>query len=410
MNDRNVDHLFRHEFGKMVSILTRIFGLQHLETIEDAVQDTFIKALKSWRMQEPDDPGAWLMKSAKNRCIDLLRKIKSDQGREMLQANGASSYSIDEAFSPEKIQDSVLRMIFTACHPKLDSRDQIAFSLRTLSGFSRKEISSALLIKEETIKKRLTRARKQILEQGIPFQLPEGPELSIRLNRVLEVVYLIFNEGFHSNRTNILVRQDLCLEAMRLNKLLLGRPEFRKPNVFALLALMCFHAARLSSKQTKDGSILDIRQQDRTQWDRRLIYMGDHFMNQAVEKVEQYSAYHIEAAIASEHLSASTYERTPWNRILDWYLKLYNLHPTASTALNLAIVHLQLNQIPDAKTWLDRIDPQIMGLRAYLYYATLGECYIASQEPSLAKENFQKAIDLANNQAEKTYLAKKYLH
>ncbi len=190
-----LDHLFRHQYGKMVSILTRIFGLANLEIIEDAVQDTFIKAMVAWRNGMPENPEAWLTKAAKNRTIDLFRKLSADKKRLPKITSGPSAIALNDLFLDTEIEDSQLRMIFTACHPILNPKDQLSFALKTVSGFSAKEIASALLLKEETVKKRLMRARKSIAEQNVSFQIPQGKDLPERLSRVLEVLYLIFNEG-----------------------------------------------------------------------------------------------------------------------------------------------------------------------------------------------------------------------
>ena len=254
-----LDHLFRHQYGKMVSILTRIFGLEHLETIEDAVQDTFIRAMVTWRNQLPENPEAWLTKAAKNRTIDLFRKLSAEKKRIPKIENGPATIALNELFLDNEIADSQLRMIFTACHPSLNPSEQIAFALKTVSGFSAKEIASALLIKEETIKKRLSRARKTIATQQIAFQIPQGNDLPERLSRVLEILYLIFNEGFHSNKKEILIRKDLCGEAIRLTKMLLTNPYTRQPATYALFALMCFHSARLDSKVNEKNEIIDLK-------------------------------------------------------------------------------------------------------------------------------------------------------
>lgn len=221
--ESKMDHLFRHQYGKMVSILTRIFGLSNLELIEDAVQDTFLKASIKWRNRIPENPEAWLTTASKNRVIDLLRKLTSENNAIDKIASGTSSISINNLFLDEEIEDSQLRMIFTACHPSLKPQDQIAFALKTISGFSGKEISAALLLNEDTVKKRLQRARTTIKNKMISFDLPESKSLQKRLNRVHEAIYLIFNEGFHSLKKDTLIRQELCGEALRLCKLILKK-------------------------------------------------------------------------------------------------------------------------------------------------------------------------------------------
>ena len=259
--ENKMDHLFRHQYGKMVSILTRIFGLSHLETIEDAVQDTFLQASIKWRKKIPENPEAWLTASAKNRVIDLLRKLKSENSKLNRIDRGTASISINNLFLEHEIEDSQLRMIFTACHPILKPKDQIAFALKTIAGFSGKEIASALLLSEETVKKRLQRASKTIKEKQISFELPISKNIDERLNRVHEVIYLIFNEGFHSNRKEMLIRKDLCGEALRLCKLVLKRKDFRTGSGYALFSLLCFHASRLDSKTDSSGKIIDLKNQ-----------------------------------------------------------------------------------------------------------------------------------------------------
>jgi len=400
------DHLFRHQYGKMVSILTRIFGLSHLETIEDAIQDTFAKAILTWRINPPENPEAWLTKAAKNRAIDLLRKIRADQTRIGLVSSGPSVILIDELFLPTEIEDSQLRMIFTACHPMLKPTDQIAFALKTISGFGTREIAAALLVKEETIKKRLARARATINSSQLSFEIPTGQELPKRLKRVLEVMYLAFNEGFHSNNKNHLIRQDLCGESMRLIQILLSRPEFRLGPVYALFALMCFHAARLSSKTDDTNEIIDLKNQDRSLWYRPLIILGNEAMTKAVAD-KALSSYHFEAAIAAEHLKSTSFHATDWTKILHWYQQLEILSPSPFNQLNQAIILLQLNRLKDAESMMSDLSPSSLEQRAYLYYGTLGEIHNASKRYLEAIEAIDTALTLVNNLAERNYLLEK---
>lgn len=407
MNDANmIDHLFRHQYGKMVSILTRIFGLEHLETIEDAVQDTFVSASISWKHTIPDNPEAWLTQAAKNRTIDLFRKLNAEKKRIPLIESGTDVIAIFDLFLDNEIEDSQLRMIFAACHPKLNPKDQIAFSLKTISGFSSSEIASALLLKEETVKKRLTRARKAIQDQGIEFNIPQGSSLPQRLSRVQEVLYLIFNEGFHSTRKDKLVRKDLCGEAMRLCKMLLKNTLTRSGSSYALFALMCFHAARLDSKISPEGDIIDIKHQDRKQWYFPLVELGNDAMNKAVE-TEPFSAYHYEAAIASVHHQALSFELTNWNAMLHWYQKLYEIKPSALILLNIAIIFLQKKESEQALRILQQINPDKLEQRAYLYYGTYAEYYFVQGDFMAATSYIDQALGLVKNEAEKKFLEKK---
>ncbi len=406
MEKKIVDHLFRHHYGKMVAILTRFFGLSYIETIEDAVQDTFIKATLQWRKQLPDNPEAWLTKVAKNRTIDLLRSIKAEKNRIERINSGPSSIALNELFLDYEIEDSQLRMIFVACHPSLKPQEQIAFALKTISGFSTKEIAAALLIKEDTIAKRLQRARKTIVKNNIQFDFPPPHAIQERLHRVMEVVYLTFNEGFHSTNNAELIREDLCGEAIRLCKLLIKKEEFRSGSLYALFALLCFHASRLKSKTNESNEIVGIREQDRSQWHFPLIDIANSAMNKSME-YEDLSIYHYEAAIAFEHVKAKTFEETNWKSILKWYTKLYELQPTSFTSLNIAIVNLQLNELNTVKKVLENLKIKDLGQRQYLYFGSYAEYYLKRGEKALAQSFYEKAISKTSNSLEREYLRKK---
>ncbi len=402
-----MDHLFRHHYGKMVSILTRIFGLQHLETIEDAVQDTFINAIKAWQGSVPESPEAWLIKAARNRLLDLLRKISAADARVARIEAGVETIAINELFLDHEVEDSVLRMIFTACHPALNPKDQIAFALKTISGFSGKEIAAALLLKEETIKKRLSRARKMVRVKNLAFEIPGGLELEQRLQRVLEVIYLIFNEGFHSNRKDILIREDLCGEAMRLAKTLHSNSFTATPESYALFALFCFQSARLRSKINDKKEIISLKDQDRSRWYQPLILLGHQTMDKAVSATETFSCYHYEAAIAAEHVRASTYEETDWDKILLWYEQLDKLEHLPFNLLNMAVVQLQRRDLDAVKNLLESIQPNLLEQRAYLYYGTYAEYahQVGNREQALTF--IDEAIALVENEAELSYLKRK---
>ncbi|WP_460219101.1 RNA polymerase sigma factor [Psychroserpens sp. MEBiC05023] len=406
MLEKNIDHLFRHHSGKMVSVLTRIFGLQYLEIIEDAVQDTFVKASISWRKGQPDHPEAWLTQSAKNRVIDIFRKLKTEKSHVPKLTQGVQAIAINELFLDSEIEDAQLRMIFTACHPKLDARDRISFALKTVSGFSIKEIASALLTKEETIKKRLSRARKTIRKAELRFNIPQGKTLQNRLESVMEVLYLIFNEGFHSNTHSQLVRADLCSEAMRLCQLLLKRESIRTPEVYALFALMCFHSSRLDAKIDGNNELLDLKHQDRTLWHFPLIEMGNVMMNKAVES-DVLSCYHFEAAIAAEHLKARTFEETNWDKILQWYEALYTLQPMPSYRLTMAIICMQNNNYKHADEYFKALNPQELEQREYLFHAAKADFYYDTNKLTEAINAIDEAINKVNNSLERDFLIKK---
>lgn len=406
MQSKLIDHLFRHHSGKMVSVLIRIFGFKHLEIIEDAVQDTFLKASISWRSKQPENPEAWLTQAAKNRVVDIFRRLQTEKKHLPKLTHGTDAIAINELFLDAEIEDAQLRMIFTACHPKLKAPDRISFALKTVSGFSIREIASALLTKEETIKKRLLRARKAIQKENLKFHIPLGEELQQRLDSVLEVLYLVFNEGFHSNTKEHLIRTDLCGEAMRLCQLLLKRKDLRTTKVYALFALMCFHSARLDAKVNSNNEILDLKHQDRSLWHFPLIELGNAMMYKAIN-TDTFSSYHFESAIAAEHLKAKSFEDTNWNKILAWYESLYVLQPIPSLKLTMAVISMQNKDYKKAETYFKELNPEDLSQRAYLYYAAKADYYKGINKKKLALDYINKALDAVTNNLEKEFLTKK---
>lgn len=406
--EQNIDHLFRHQYGRMVSICIRIFGFKHLDIIEDAIQDTFIYALKSWQSQIPENPDAWLVKAVKHRIIDLLRKISAEDARIHKLNKGIETHAISELFTENEVDDSMLRMLFAACNPFLDPKDQIAFALKTISGFSQKEIASSLLLKEETVKKRLTRARKRIVEQNISFEIPTGKQLQSRIERVLEVIYLIFNEGYYSAKKDKIIREDLCGEAIRLSSCLLKKEISQTPNAYALHGLLSFQSARMKSRITEKGEIIRLKEQDRSLWYYPLVLLGHETMEKAMD-TKQLSHYHLEAAIAAEYVQASSYETTNWNSLLELYGQMYELEKSSYILLNMAILYLEIRNYSKAKQLLSQINPEALEARAYLYYATYAEYEFATNNISEGKKQMEKAINMTDNKYEKAFLNKEII-
>lgn len=403
--EKMLAHLFRHQYGKMVSTFTRIFGLNQLEIIEDAIQDTFINSIKAWQKDIPENPEAWLMQAAKYRIVDLLRKLAAENKRIAKVQAGIDTYTINELFLDDEIDDSILRMIFTACHPQLNPKDQIAFALKTISGFSRKGIATALLLKEETVKKRLTRARKTIKANKISFEIPQGSQLIIRLDRVLEVIYLLFNEGFHSVRQDVIIREDLCGEAIRLSRCVLKKPITAIPKSHALFALLCFQTSRLKSKVSDTGEIISLREQDRTKWHLSLIEIG-HLAMQKAMNTEMLTSYHYEAAIAAEHVQANSYDETNWDLLSTWYEGLIGLEKSPFHLLSMAIVQIERKNFAAAKSLLQSIKPETLEQWRYLYFGAYAEYELAANNSLEAINYMDKAIDKADNKAVKIYLLK----
>ncbi len=406
-----VDHLFRHEAGKMIAVLTRIFGIHNLELVEDTVQETFLKALQVWKYKAlPDNPSAWLMQVARNRTIDLIRRQQkqtniSDELSMRLQSD--AELAIEQLFLDTEIADSQLRMIFTCCHPALSPEDQVALTLKTVSGFGVQEIARALVSNEAAIQKRIYRAKEYIREHQIQFEIPSGLALSDRLETVYTVLYLLFNEGYNSMKADELIRHDLCAEAMRLCKLLTEHKVCAQPSCFALLALMCFQASRFDSRLGEDNTIILLQQQDRGKWDRELIALGYQFLSQS-STGSYLSVYHIESAIAAEHCLAPDFESTNWNTLLRLYDLLLIRKPIPIVQLNRAVI---LAQTAGVATAIDTIldIPGILELldRHYIYAAVLGELYRRAGNAAESRRLLEKAYTLTPSLAEKRLLQEK---
>src|SRR5215813_5322445 len=405
-----VDHLFRHEAGKMVSYLIRIVGLGRLDLAEDVVQDTLCRALETWSVHGlPDNPPAWLMRVARNRALDLLRR--DDQFRHFTPEityllNLQENLPVEALAFEKEIKDDQLRMMFSCCHPELSTEAQVTLILKTLCGFSVSEISYALLAGEDAIEKRLRRARKLFRRSGIFLEIADSSEIRARMDAVYQAIYLLFNEGYHSSRSDRTAPEDLCLEAIRLALLLSEHPEGGKPKTYALLALLCFHAARLHGRRDDDGSLIQLEHQDRSKWDRDLIGRGFHFLEKSSVGTEL-SEYHLEAAIAALHCAAPTYEKTEWGKILELYDLLYSLKPTPIVALNRAIAMGNALGPEEGLAELSKI-PDPDKLKDYPFYqAAQGEFHLLAGRTAEAAKNFEKATKLARNRSEKEFFERK---
>ena len=407
------DHLFRHESGKMVAILTRIFGIENLELSEDVVQETFLSAVQSWGQKGlPTNPSAWLMQVAKNKTIDALRKNKfalqtdfNDTERKLLQSEYTLATQMEKLWQENEIKDDLMRMMFACCHPELKPENQITLILKTLCGFSTAEIARAFLTSEDTVSKRIYRTKEFFRERKIKPEFPAWQQLSHRTEAVLKTIYLIFNEGYNSSHSDELIRKDLLAQAMYLCELLCNNPHTKSPQAFAAMALMCFHAARINSRISPEGEIILLAQQNRSQWNRQLIEEGNAYMNKAAVG-ESLSTYHIEAAIAYEHCTAEQFENTNWQRILAYYDLLVQIQPTAFVALNRMAVVYKLNGPAETLQQLQRSAFLKEWEKHYIYYSLLGEIY-SSSNTKKAIANFEKAITLTQSDAEKKLLRRK---
>ena len=396
----------------MVAVLTRIFGPQHLELAEDVVQDTLLKALHHWKFHGvPKDPTAWLFAAARNKALDVLRRVRHQRDYEaelspLLKSEYSAGATLQQLLSPEAIEDEQLRMMFICCHPSLPQESQVALILKTLCGFSLAEIAHAFLANEDAISKRLFRARQQFREEAIPFVLPSADALPDRLHNVHTVIYLIFNEGYHASHHPSAIRDDLVEEALRLAKMLTDHVFSCTNDSLALVALLCFQAARLYSRVDPNGHLLTLKEQNRALWNVELIRQGTHYLQQASQG-PVLSVFHLEAAIAYEHASAPSYEATAWPRILQLYDWLYQLQPNGVVLMNRAIALAEVAGPESALHELEALKQDEALTNYALLPATRGDLCARLGRQEEAKIFFERALALTQSPAEKVLLARR---
>lgn len=410
--EQTVEHLFRHEWGKLVSVLTKLFGPQNLQLAEDVVQDTLEKALHTWKIGGlPDNPSAWLFTAARNKAIDVLRRQKrtdalAQQITPLLQSEYSLVPTVHETVQAGSINDDQLRMMFVCCHPSLSAEAQVALILKTLCGFSVTEIAKSFLTGYGTIEKRLYRARQSFRDNQVSFDLPPENEISNRLENVLTAIYLLFNEGYNSTQHEKLVREDLMQEAMRLCELICSSTLVEQAEARALLALMNFIASRNETRLDDAGNIRLLAQQDRGRWNKERIREGIRHLERSTES-DRISRYHLEAMIAYEHAAAPTYEQTNWNSILRYYDLLRVHYPSPIVELNRAIAIGEWYGPAEGIKAIESIPPSAPLLTYYLLPATLGEFWLKLRQKEKAIGYFNEAKSLTHSAAEKKLLQQK---
>jgi RNA polymerase sigma-70 factor (ECF subfamily) len=406
------DHLFRREHGPMMAALTRIFGVHNLALAEDVVQDAFCRAMEVWPYRGvPDNPSAWLMATAKNRALDVLRRERTartfapEVGR-LLESEWTLAPAVEELFGPNEVKDDLLRMMFSCCDPRLAVESQVALVLHILCGFSVDEVANAFVSGHAAIEKRITRAKKLLAKSKKLFEVSAPREFAARLPAVQTAIYLLFNEGYHGASVESAVRSDLCREAMRLAALLLDHPSGATPTTYALSALMCLNAARLPARVDADGNLNALFDQERSQWDQQLVDEGLKLLDLSATG-DRLSPYHIEAAIAAVHATASRTEDTDWGMIVSLYDTLLSIQPSPVVALNRAIAVAQRD---GPERGLEELGAILNGdrLSDYPFYAAaLGELELRLGRYESAKEHFQSARNMARSPMERQFLTQR---
>jgi RNA polymerase sigma-70 factor (ECF subfamily) len=400
-----LEHLFRHQAGRMVAHLARLLGPAHLDVAEDSVQNAMLRALQIWPQQGlPENPPAWLFRVANNIAIDALRRkrLLGDKSEAIaVEMARAASPMHDAIAAAEQIRDDELRMIFMCCHPDLSREVSIALSLKTVGGFSVREIARAFLADETAIAQRLVRAKRTIRERGLSLEMPGAAEVNQRLHAVLDVAYFMFNEGYAAHQGEDLIRQDLCAEALRLARLIAGSP-IATPRVHALVALMAFQAARLPARVDQAGDLILLEQQDRTRWDQRLIALGFHHFDQSIAG-EDVSEFHIQAAIAATHARAAHAEDIDWTTILVLYDQLLALNHSPVVALNRAVA---VSRVRGPEAALRAIEPlSLPGY--YLLLAVRGHLLLELGLTARAAECFRAALECPCSAPERRFLQRR---
>ena len=391
-----IPHLFRTEFRKITAVLTRLFGIAHIETAEDIASDTFLLAFETWPYKGiPENPTAWLYTVAKNKAKNLLhrneilrKKIVPQIKRQSPEMEG------DIDLSEKNISDSQLQMLFTICHPSIPVESQVGLALKILCGFGIGEIADAFLTSKETINKRLYRAKEKLREENIRIELPGITEIEQRLDAVLTTLYLLFSEGYYSESSNEVLREDLCSEAMRLTLQLIENERTNQPKVNALMALMCFQSSRFGARKNEHGELILYQDQDESLWNRDLIAKGAYYLKEG-SKGNQLSSYHLEAVIAYWHTKK---EDSPekWKNILQLYNRLLQINYSPVAALNrtyaLSKVYGNEKAIVEAE--------KLRLTNNHFYFLLLGELY-KDIDSKKSKEHFLQAWEMAKTETEK---------
>ena len=388
-----IPQLFKTEYRKIISVLCKRFGIDHIEIAEDIVNDTFLLASETWSSNGiPENPVGWLYTVAKNKTKDHFKrhKIFTEKVYADIQYTQNDVADIELDLSPKNITDSQLQMIFAICNPLIPVESQIGLALRILCGFGIEEISDAFLSNKETINKRLFRAKEKLRSGHIKIELPDASEIESRLESVLTTIYLLFNEGYYSSTKNTVLRKELCIEAMRLNYFLLENTSTNKPIVNALMSLMCFHASRFEARVNEDGEHILYDDQNRDLWSDDLISKGNYYLIQSA-KGNEISKYHLEASIAYWHATKVDNENK-WDNILQLYNRLLQIEYSPITALNrtyaLSKTYGKLAAIKEAE--------KLNLAENHLYHALLGNLYTEIDEEK-ALAHYQKAYEFSKS-------------
>jgi RNA polymerase sigma-70 factor (ECF subfamily) len=398
-----IPHLFRTEYSRITAVLSKLFGLDNVEIAEDIASETFLTAVETWPYKGiPANPAAWLYTVAKNKAKNYLKhhKVFSEKIESQIKHNLISAEEMEIDLSEKNISDSQLQMLFAVCHPSISTESQISLALRILCGFGIDEIADAFLTNKETISKRIFRAKEKLRNEKVAIVFPGNTEIENRLETVLRTIYLLFSEGYYSERENTVIRKELCLEAMKLNYLLLKNEQTNIHSTNALMALMCFHSSRIDARQNENGELILYHDQDESLWNNELMEKGNYYLQKAAEwKIT--SRYFLEASIAYWHTIKED-SKEKWESILQLYNYLLQLEYSPVAALNRTFA---LSKARGKKEAL--IETQKLGLtQNHFYYLLLAELY-KDVDSKKVKPNLEKALALSKTEAERNVIQRK---
>jgi RNA polymerase sigma factor (sigma-70 family) len=413
-----VEHFFRHEFGRLCAVLTRSLGVRRLDLVEDVVQAALVQALEVWsRRGVPEEPAGWLFRTARNLAIDALRRERTlaqalprladdlDRRGPEPRADRGPLHEFEARFADE-IGDEPLRLLFVCCHEALPAESRVALALRMLCGFSTAEIARALLTTEANVQKRIERARDRLRELDVEFDTPVAAQLRARLDAVLAVVYLLFSQGCYVTHHDMPIRRDLCDDARRLARMLAAHPVGNVPAVDALLALMCFHAARFDARVALDGAIVLLEEQDRSAWNWSDVREGMEWLGKSAAGNEL-TRYHVEAGIAWEHCRAATFADTDWQRIAELYDTLDRIAPSPLHSLNRAVAEAYLHGPQAGLDRLATVPSERVPAGYPGWHLVIGELHFRLGRYSAAERAWREALRLTAARADREFLLRR---
>lgn len=404
-----LEHLFRHQAGRMVAHVARLLGPAQLDVAEEKVQEALLRALQTWPYQGlPENPEAWLFRVARNAALDHVRHAQmagGKQGELVAEWHRPALLNECDPDFEEQLRDDELRLIVMCCHPALGRDASVALSLKVAGGFSVAEIARAFLAEEAAIAQRLVRAKRQIREKGLTLEMPRGAELAERLDSVVEVIYFLFNEGYAAHEGEALIRRELCFEALRLGRLV-AESSLGGPRVHALVAVMALQAARLPARTDEAGDLVLLDEQDRSRWDQGLIALGFRAFERSMAG-EGLTELHVQAAIAATHARARSGAETDWPLIVELYDQLYALNASPVVALNRAVAVAQVEGAAAGLAALSALDGEAPMQRYYLYLAVKGHLLLKLGRGQEAAGWFRAALARPCCEPERRFLRRK---